>query len=201
MRQLRWLILVLLIAGGAWSLWPARVITYGPGVLIADAPSQGPADQTVWQHNGYTITPLASFELRARVLSKAKYRFGREADLSPIDLALGWQHMSDQAVLDTLSITQSGRWYHWRWSGMPPPISMSQISSQSANMHMIPATDAVNDQLARVVKGDLIAIQGMLVRVNASDGWKWQSSLSREDTGDGACELVWVESLDIMPRQ
>jgi hypothetical protein len=37
-----------------------------------------------------------------------------------------------------------------------------------------------------------------LVKVEQpSSGWRWVSSLSREDTGAGACELIWVESLSV----
>jgi hypothetical protein len=31
----------------------------------------------------------------------------------------------------------------------------------------------------------------------APDGWRWRSSLTREDTGAGACELVWVERIAV----
>jgi hypothetical protein len=36
------------------------------------------------------------------------------------------------------------------------------------------------------------------VRADASDGWRWISSLKRTDIGAGACELVWVEGLTIL---
>jgi hypothetical protein len=51
-----------------------------------------------------TLTSLASFDIRARVLARERYRFDRAADLSPIDLALGWGRMSESAVLDQLKI-------------------------------------------------------------------------------------------------
>ena len=30
------------------------------------------------------------------------------------------------------------------------------------------------------------------IQVEADDGWRWRSSTTREDTGDGACEVVYV---------
>jgi hypothetical protein len=30
------------------------------------------------------------------------------------------------------------------------------------------------------------------VRLDGEDGSHWQSSLTREDSGGGACELLWV---------
>ena len=36
-----------------------------------------------------------------------------------------------------------------------------------------------------------------LIEVRGADGWRWRSSLTREDTGAGACELVWVERIAV----
>ena len=44
---------------------------------------------------------------------------------------------------------------------------------------------------------DVVALGGYLITVEAKDGWRWRSSLSRNDSGGGACELVWVKSLVI----
>jgi hypothetical protein len=43
--------------------------------------------------------------------------------------------------------------------------------------------------------GQRVRIDGWLVQVDANDGWHWRSSLSREDTGGGACEVVYVCSI------
>ncbi|HEY4582654.1 MAG TPA: hypothetical protein VIG88_07310, partial [Lysobacter sp.] len=141
-----------------------------------------------------TLRPLAGFSIDARVLSRRDYDRGREADLSPTDLALGWRRMSEDAVLDRLDISQSDRWYHYRWSG-DAPIPPAEIVRSSANMHLIPADDAVARALDDVEADDRIRIDGWLVEAEAADGWRWRSSLSREDSGDGACEVVYVCSL------
>lgn len=49
--------------------------------------------------------------------------------------------------------------------------------------------------LAAAVPEQVLQLAGKLVRVDAPDGWHWQSSLTREDTGHGSCELVYVESV------
>lgn len=59
-------------------------------------------------------------------------------------------------------------------------------------MHMIPADAAVADALDAIRKGDNVRIDGWLIEANASDGWRWRSSTTREDTGGGACEVVYV---------
>lgn len=138
-----------------------------------------------------TLTPLAGFSVEARVLSREDYRSGRESDLSPTDLALGWARMTEDAVIDALDISQSSRWYRYRWSNQPP-LPPQEIASSSANMHMIPGNDAVARMLAGVRQGERVRIDGWLVEANASDGWRWRSSTRRDDTGGGACEVVYV---------
>ena len=167
-----------------------------PHVIAGDAPLQSPvpAGFDEIRLKPATLHPLAGFSLDARVLSREDYAMGREADLSPTDLALGWGPMRDDAVLSKLDISQSGRWYHYRWRDAPP-IAVAEIVRSSANMHMIPADAATAAQLARVREGDRVRIDGWLVRAQAPDGWRWSSSLSREDSGNGACELVFVCSI------
>lgn len=138
-----------------------------------------------------TLTPLAGFRIEARVLSREDYAIGREADFSPTDLALGWRRMREDAVLSRLDITQSSRWYRYRWRG-EPPLPPPEIVRSSANMHMIPSSPEVARALRAVRRDDVVRIDGWLVQVDAPDGWRWRSSLSRDDTGNGACELVYV---------
>ena len=150
-------------------------------------------DKTPFFFDEYIISPLADFEISAHVLSRKNYWMGRESDLSPVDFALGWGRMSEPDVLETISISQSNRWYYWRTPQYPIP--RHEIESNSANMHMIPANDDIKEKLADVDEGDNIMIKGQLVRVDAKDGWQWVSSLSRHDTGDTACELVYVTDI------
>jgi len=52
--------------------------------------------------------------------------------------------------------------------------------------------DAIAEALDGVHQGDRVRIDGWLVEAQAPDGWVWRSSTSREDSGNGACELVYV---------
>jgi hypothetical protein len=167
------------------------------GVLAPDAPEQEQLSRlSAFEHGNYRIQPLASIEITARVLGKERYWLDRGSELAPYDLALGWGRMSDSAVLNHISISQSWRWYRWRAS--TPPIPMGEIAASSANMHMVPSDDLVRRSLSRVREGDVVRIVGKLVEVAGPEGFHWKSSLTRGDTGNGACELVWVEDLEIM---
>lgn len=167
--------------------------THTPGETVSTQPMQyNLDDDNAFEYKGYTITPLADFDITARVLSREDYRFDAGAELSPMDLALGWGPMSDSQVLEKITITQSNRWYHWRVDEFPIP--RRDIETHSANMHMLPADDGVRNVLEQTRKGDIVELQGKLVRVTKPDGWRWQSSLTRDDTGNGSCEVIWVES-------
>lgn len=172
-------------------------IRYGAGAVAAQPPLQSDVDGAPgFDHRGYRVTPLARFDLHGRVLGRENYRFDREADLAPVDLALGWGPMSDEQVLDHIEISQGGRWYHWRASALP--VARHEIQQNSANMHLIPKDEAVADVLDDVRPGHVVRLRGYLVEVRAPDGWRWRSSLSRKDNGARACELVFVERLSIV---
>jgi hypothetical protein len=70
------------------------------------------------------------------------------------------------------------------------------MNDNMANVHVIPANDVVRKQALAIGKGDRIRARGKLVRIERPDGWRWVSSLTREDSGGGACELFWVESVE-----
>ena len=193
-------IVVVLLAVLATRDWMERDIHHAPGVLVPEQPVQislGKTDSILL--NGYYLNPRADFQIRARVLSRENYRWDTESDISPMDLALGWGAMSDQAVLDRISIEQRSRWYFTRYEA-PAPLSDRQIIRSSSNMHMVPADSAVREELERIRVGDVVQLYGSLVDVDSDSGWKWRTSLSREDTGNGACEIVYVQNVVIEPR-
>jgi hypothetical protein len=193
-------VLLLLAAWGGLSWWRSRPLQHPPGILVTEAPQQLPLDGplSLPDDDAYHLTPRARFALSARVLARADYRFDAGADLVPTDLALGWQQMSDSAVLDHIEISQANRFYYWSVRRFPIPRRV--IETESANMHLIPADTEVRRELERVRVGDMITMDGYLVDARRADGFVWRTSLTRDDTGAGACELVYVEHLGIASR-
>jgi hypothetical protein len=194
MKGRTWLILLALASLFLWLTH--NPIKHAPGVLAPELPVQTtlkPATPPI-AYGEYSIKPLAKFTLKARVLSRADYYFDSGADLSPTDLALGWSHMSDSQIIDQLTIRQSGRWYSYSWNDSPP-IDPNLMALSSANMHLIPADKVTAKTLARVRVGHLVSLHGYLIEATRKDGWHWKSSLTREDRGAGACELIWVERI------
>ncbi|KQX97423.1 hypothetical protein ASD22_09130 [Rhodanobacter sp. Root480] len=188
---------VLLIGWGGLHHWRHRDVIQPPGVLAPDAPHQvNLTDGASLQRDGMTLATRAYIDLTARVLSREDYTWDAGAKLAPTDLALGWGRMSDSAVLASFDISQSGRFFYWRTKTWPIP--RNEIELSTANVHMIPADAGVRGALKRVRKGQLVHIEGFLVDASGPNGWRWKTSMTRGDTGAGACELVYVESVQVV---
>ncbi|MBT8449447.1 MAG: hypothetical protein KJO69_07135 [Gammaproteobacteria bacterium] len=87
-------------------------VVLGPGVKVSGVPVQTMLDTpSVVRHNDFNLTQIASFSLKAKVLSIEHYYADKGSSISPVDLALGWGPMSDETVLQQIEISQSNRFY------------------------------------------------------------------------------------------
>jgi hypothetical protein len=190
-------LLALALAIGSF-IWFPKASEIPLGMTAPGQPLQESLQKpSSWVVGDYTVTALASYQLTARILGKKAYQSTDTGDIAPFDLALGWSEMSDSGVLDKLKITQSGRWFYVYWRD--PPIAPTRIMQTSANTHILPANDVVVQKLEDVKKDQVVFFQGHLVEVTKADGFVWRSSLSRDDTGNGSCEIFWVEDIRVVP--
>jgi len=178
---------------GVAGMFSGRPIKRPPGVLAAAEPLQSPSHDAAIQVGDFELTPQASYDIEARVLSVETYKMDGGAKLSPIDFAVGWGPMSDSAVLDHFRITQGARFF----TIYPDEaaIDIATALRSAANMHLIPASAHVRDQLKSIRPGNVAHLQGFLVNAHRPDGYTWNTSLTRADTGAGACELFYVETV------
>ncbi|MDM7985802.1 MAG: hypothetical protein QUS13_00560 [Smithella sp.] len=188
-----WLLILLIILTFGYFIYEKmeqrRIAAIGP---VEEQPVQESTNIPSLQRDDYDIQPVARYAIRAKVLSAERYRMGRMSDLSPIDLALGWGPMSRNDVIEKLDIRQSNRWYYYHWEGTPP-IDPVDIIRSSANTHLVFASDSVKSRLLKVRTGEIVKLKGYLINIKHRDGWTWNTSLTREDSGAGSCELMWVE--------
>jgi hypothetical protein len=140
------------------------------------------------------VTPQARYRIAARVLSTERYFRGWQGDAVPLDLALGWGAMSDSRVDAWIDWYQRDRYYFWQWDA-GSPYRNADIREQSANVHIVPATQNLRRALLALSEGDQVLLRGFLVNLTGPDGEPWNSSLSRSDTGGGSCELLHATEL------
>ncbi|MBI5086568.1 MAG: hypothetical protein HZB13_18485 [Acidobacteria bacterium] len=185
-----WLLLPLSVVAAWW--W--KGVEYPPGIVVTEEPRQTAAGGVApWEKNGHTIRPLAEYSIRARLLGRAQYWFDGGAKFSPLDLAVAWGVMSDQNVLDRLSWSQSWRYLNWQPTRGGWPLPFDQLNSHSANIHIVPADSSVLGAIGMARRGQVIRMSGYLIEITGPQGAHWSSSLSRTDSGGGACELMWVK--------
>jgi len=165
------------------------------GYLVKSPPEQTSGNiPAPFEYKGMTITPVANYSITGVTLGSKRYMFDRNSYISPIDVSLGWKKMSDAAVVNKIKLNQKVRnLTYYAPEGLP--ILESEIISSQSNNHCIPADNKIKKQLFSIDKYDLVTIKGYLVNVRGKN-FKWDSSLSREDSGHNASELIWVTEVD-----
>ena len=147
----------------------------------------------------WTVTRKAAYRVSGIVLGHKRYRYGWSAGLAPWDVALAWGDLVQSGLYRNVSWSQSDRWYWWRY-GPDFRRGNGYVVSHSSNNHLIPATRNLARAVARLDRGDAVRLEGYLVFVDGRKGDKalhWHASLSRNDQGDGSCEVIYLKQLTV----
>ncbi|OYV99730.1 MAG: hypothetical protein B7X11_05105 [Acidobacteria bacterium 37-65-4] len=165
-------------------------------------PEQTPVEHPIgmaMRRDGYDVvlTPRADYVLRGVVLDRSSYYSGWNAALAPCDVAMAWGKLLEDGLYRKISWSQSGRWYWWTY-GPGTGLDNAFIARYSSNTHVIPADTNLERAVKHLGKGDVAELSGELVDVGVRrggySGW-WHTSLSRSDTGDGSCEVLYLRRL------
>lgn len=139
------------------------------------------------------IELLAEYEGNFAVQGVEKYKTDGAALVSSRDFILSWGDLPKKSIDDEINYSQRNRWYYYAYSG-DCPVDGSYISTHSANTHMIGANESVQAMIEKVKENQYIYLKGYLVEVHFEHG-NWTSSLTRQDTGDGSCEIFYVTEI------
>jgi hypothetical protein len=193
-RHLPKIIPLALLALGVWWFVSSRPVHHPPGVLVPKDPVQKSiAPRPLVKVEQWQLTAMAEYHLRGVVLGRKRYYDNPQSEIVPVDVAVGWGRMSDQSVVDRLGISMGNRFYFYEWKN-EPPIPQDEIKVSSANNHVIAANADVKKVISNLRVGQIVTMHGYLVNAEGPGGRSWHSSLTRTDTGNGACELFYVES-------
>jgi hypothetical protein len=177
---------------------PTRAAGEPEQVLVPDEP---PIEFVKKDHR-VRLHPRATYKITGYAAETSRKLLDEWDFAVPMDVALVWGPVADPAVLHHLKFHLSERYVSYWYDAGTPPSAVGQLPSHVANNHLIPASEEVADELARISIGDLVTLQGKLVDVDIDDArgrrvFHARTSLSRNDVGSGACEIVWVESVGV----
>ncbi|MCR5250493.1 MAG: hypothetical protein K6E50_07805 [Lachnospiraceae bacterium] len=190
-----------------WFVWKN-----GRTVAIAGIPEPVQTEAsggTTLYRDGYKVdlTYLYAYEIEALVLHTQDYpQTDLGGKLAPRDLALGWGSVAQYNEVIDFHWGQTGRWYFWHvdsWEELAPVGGEEEVSCQSCNNHLIAADSSVKRTIGRMRRGDHIKLKGYLIDLKAvsesgSSVFTWTSSVTRTDTGNHACELIYVTDARIL---
>jgi len=182
---------------------PGR-IDYVPQIL--ESPRQTAtsrkAFETVFEDVRYRVEPLFDYDLTGMIVSYRHHDGGsgmhlRANDhLNMLDVCVVWGDNTVDARLDELRF----------WNG----IFTCNVSTgdreawatfdmyQLSNNHLLSDDEFLRDRVSEIAVGDQIRVRGFLANYGAVGGGMRGSSTTREDTGDGACETLFVEKFEII---
>lgn len=146
---------------------------------------------------GQSMKELKAFDGDFRILSTKTYHFDQQAKFSPIDYAVSSGLFALPEIAQQIQVKQYDRYLNWKMDIVPVPTQ--QALTMVSNMHIIPANPEIAKQITQVKRGDLVHLKGSLVEIKDHD-LVWTSSLNPTDTGDGACEVFKVESIEWLEK-
>lgn len=208
---------MVLMAAGAVLALASLLLRHAlpePSVLLPELrrePVQAPTREAPFEARvggiTYTVKPLAEYEIWGLVVSNhdsdAWWDWIHKASndhLNVVDLCVvfaenverggyvGLDYSSGQFVCN-VQTSSSERWQRF---------SMRALS----NNHLLADRASIVSRLRDVRVGDQVRIRGLLAEYAHNAGFAFQrgTSLTRDDTGNGACETIYVQEIDVLRR-
>lgn len=151
-------------------------------------------------HTEAIIKPQASYKISARVVAKTRILGDGVSELVPYDVGLVWGDLMKDKNYRKLFILQYQRWINYRISAKNMELlSKIDIPKHISNNHLIPANKNVLKGIKALRKYDKVYLEGYLVNCDISYKkaplFEYNSSLSRNDSGDRACEIFYVTKI------
>ncbi len=159
----------------------------------------------------YRVTPLQNYDISGLVVHRqtynAWYSISRIDRVFPVDLCMIWgENVRSGAYQNSdAKFTQDSRFCYFLSSGGKPI-----INEAVSNNHLVIQISSLEKVAKAISAGDQVRIRGKLVNVEARpltspekyepDDLVWDTSVVRDDVGEGADETIYVESIEILKQ-
>jgi len=153
----------------------------------------------------YQITPVQSYEMWGLVVAinnnEAWYsRFKKTDPLNTRDLCLVFGNTAMSGAYQKVKFKSQEFFCFYSYKEYQPDFSEKEV----ANNHFIVADSEIYKTLSQVRVGDQVHFKGYLSNYKIEkDGeiiFSRGTSLTRDDTGNGACETVYLKSFEVIKK-
>lgn len=142
-----------------------------------------------------TVTPRARYRNEAWAVAIDDDPGDDWAEEVALDVALAWGPVASPGILSHMTFHLKRRYVSVRWDG-GMPLNQRVVMQHLSNHHLVAGSPAVQESLDQIRPGDFVKLEGKLVDLQGPAG-QFRTSLSRDDVGNGACEVVWVERIEV----
>jgi hypothetical protein len=163
-----------------------------------------PPFTTIIEGYTYTLTPRATYDIAGLVVSQHRgdtlFNLYHKVDPGNIkDVCVVWGEDIRNGSYRKVKYRSEEFTCSYSWSGtLSPPFKLDKAS----NNHLIPADRTIAGRIRAIHVGDQIRMRGLLVDYTVTrDGreiFTRRTSLTRDDTGNGACEILYVADLAVV---
>lgn len=205
--QLNAALIVLSLAGTLLCFWNRNQIPENLDLLpaIAEDPRQRATDvgefDVRYNDTNYRVAPAFDYDLTGVVVSyrhhDGKSRMHRQAGdhLNMLDVCVIWGSNAEHPDINKLDF----------WNGIFTCNVQTRDNEawaafdiyQLSNNHLISEDPAIRSQVQKLAIGDQIRVRGQLASYTGPGGRRGTST-TRRDTGDGACETIYVRDFEIL---
>ncbi|MFT7561354.1 MAG: hypothetical protein ACI93R_003280 [Flavobacteriales bacterium] len=155
-----------------------------------------------YEENSYQITPVMDYEMDGLVVSyqhhsgEAMLHKSWSDHLNSADVCIIWGKNIDNPYLNKIDFW-NGQFTCNVKTGHQNAWDNFDIYALSNN-HLITENTWLREKIRSVRIGDHIKVRGMLSNYSTNGRPPRKSSLTRKDTGDGACETIYVQDFTII---
>jgi hypothetical protein len=155
--------------------------------------------------NTYIIQPLYQYELHGMVVSYHNsdawwdiYHQGLWKDFINVkDLCVIWGDNLATGVYRDMTYDSD----NWTCYYITPNRRSTRLfrANQLSNNHLLSVDEDIQDLIMDIDIGDQIYLKGKLVNyANPANNTSRRTSVTRDDTGQGACETIFVEDFEVI---
>ena len=177
--------------------------------IVEEAPEQtnhtDRAFAVNWRGAEYAVYPVAEYEITG--LTVTRNDIGAFADIyhtlnsvDVVDVCLVWGANTSEDVYRNVEFWSEpfSCWVRPKNEIGANEFAMDQLS----NTHILAKDEAMAENLNTIRVGDQIRLRGKLVNYHPAGASEMlrKSSLVRTDTGNGACEVMYVEEFKVLKR-